>query len=350
MAERYDDVIQRLRSLGLSLYEAKAYIAILKKKVTTSTEISKEAKIPQPRIYDVIKSLESKGLVIVSEGRPKLLRAVEPSEGLKRLVDRIIDRINESQRMLVSTLNSLYSSSEREYPHGIWRVDGENNVFGEINRVMSTATHELLLSLYRSMVKKVQPKLEKLYRKGVSICVVLYDSGEVINHVDEQYYKKTRGNVIVIADRKEMLFSAPAFEGEEAQLVAGHVTENQSLVKMFAEYFIHNLTDLADPVYIAYGDSVFDRSFVHIPRAIRMISFLRAKGFTPVVNVKGRLIRDRVEIEIMGIPVENVYDVKEGIGRIVLKADDKWYAVGGWGAYLEDIEAEIIRVFAEKKS
>jgi len=348
MADEYEEIIQRLRSLGLSLYEAKAYIVVLKKRVTTSTEISKEAGIPQPRIYDVIRSLESKGLIVVSDGRPRLIRAVEPDEGLKRLADRIISKVNENYRSLTSILSTFYRSGEREHTEGIWRIDGAGNVFEELESVSTGAEHELLISLYRSMIKKVQSTLKELYRRGVSICVVIYDSKEPVENVDEQYYKKTRGNIIVISDRRKMLFSTPTFKNEEPELSMGYTTENQSLIKMFAEYFIHNLTDLAEPVRIAYGDTVFERSFVHIPRAIRMINSLQSRGFKPVVYVQGRFVKSGNSVELRGVPIELIYDVKEGVGRILLKTDDNLYTVGGWGAYLEDVEAYTIRVSAEK--
>ncbi len=57
------DLVELLKKFfGLNQYEAKAYIALVKKPMRVG-QISGAAKIPKPRVYDVVDSLESKGFI-----------------------------------------------------------------------------------------------------------------------------------------------------------------------------------------------------------------------------------------------------------------------------------------------
>ena len=53
-----DEIVEKLKELGLNSYEAKVYVALLKKYPATGYEIGKIADIPQARAYDTLKSLE----------------------------------------------------------------------------------------------------------------------------------------------------------------------------------------------------------------------------------------------------------------------------------------------------
>ncbi len=71
-----DDVVERLRkALDLTLYEAKLYLAILQG-ARDPKEASAQSGVPLPRIYDVVRVLESKGMVYRDSGG--WYRAVSP--------------------------------------------------------------------------------------------------------------------------------------------------------------------------------------------------------------------------------------------------------------------------------
>jgi len=69
------DIEKSLRDLGLTKYEAAAYLSIFKRGVMEASAIYKEAKIPFGKIYEALGTLESKGLIEVQNTRPKRYRA-----------------------------------------------------------------------------------------------------------------------------------------------------------------------------------------------------------------------------------------------------------------------------------
>ncbi|MGE5335332.1 MAG: TrmB family transcriptional regulator [Nitrososphaerota archaeon] len=78
--------VERLVRLGLTLYEARAYVALIRRAGSTPTEVAKVAGVPRPRIYDVIDSLVAKGLAYERPGRTARFVAVPPNEAVNTLV------------------------------------------------------------------------------------------------------------------------------------------------------------------------------------------------------------------------------------------------------------------------
>jgi len=76
-----------LKRLGLTEYESKAYMVVLKTGSCSADCISRLGNIPLPRVYDTMQALASKGLISVTKTRPQKFKAVEP----KHIFDLIID-------------------------------------------------------------------------------------------------------------------------------------------------------------------------------------------------------------------------------------------------------------------
>jgi len=76
----------RLGTLGLTTYEARAYLALLRRDSSTAMEVARLAELPRQRIYDVLATLVGKGLASSRPGNPMKYGATAPQVGLERLV------------------------------------------------------------------------------------------------------------------------------------------------------------------------------------------------------------------------------------------------------------------------
>jgi sugar-specific transcriptional regulator TrmB len=70
--------VEKLQRVGLTEYEAKAYLALLNTHLSTATQASEKSGVPRTKIYSVLESLRNKGWVRVYSGVPLLFKAVEP--------------------------------------------------------------------------------------------------------------------------------------------------------------------------------------------------------------------------------------------------------------------------------
>ena len=75
-----NDLVESLKELGLNSYEAKVYLALLKKYPATGYEVAKLADIPQSRAYDTLKALENERIVTSSNDKPQTFTPIKPKE------------------------------------------------------------------------------------------------------------------------------------------------------------------------------------------------------------------------------------------------------------------------------
>ncbi|ELY94187.1 TrmB family transcriptional regulator [Natrialba hulunbeirensis JCM 10989] len=92
-----DDHIELLAELGLSGYEARAYLALAHNGSLTADEVASEADIPQGRIYDVLNSLVDRSLVRADDGRPRTYVHVESTEAVDRLLETRVTELEDKQ-------------------------------------------------------------------------------------------------------------------------------------------------------------------------------------------------------------------------------------------------------------
>jgi sugar-specific transcriptional regulator TrmB len=93
-------VLEGLRGIGLNLYERNIYAALLIKKVATASELSDLSGVPRARAYDVLESLEEKGLVVIQSGSPFKYVAVEPMEAFDRMRLNMLKNAEEAGKRL----------------------------------------------------------------------------------------------------------------------------------------------------------------------------------------------------------------------------------------------------------
>jgi sugar-specific transcriptional regulator TrmB len=67
-----------LRRLGLTQYEEKIYLTLLKEGSLTGGKVSKLSKVPHGRTYEVLLNLVDKGFVSVIPIKPKIFKAIKP--------------------------------------------------------------------------------------------------------------------------------------------------------------------------------------------------------------------------------------------------------------------------------
>ena len=75
-----------LEEFGLSEYESRAYLALLKYDSLTVSELAYHAQIPRTKAYAVVKTLVRKGLVELLDKKPVRCRALPPEETLQKLI------------------------------------------------------------------------------------------------------------------------------------------------------------------------------------------------------------------------------------------------------------------------
>lgn len=98
---------QPLVELGLTGYEASAYVALTRREDATAAEVSQIAGLPRQRIYDVLDGLVNRGLATVAPGRPARYMAAPPDEALGQLMEEQRAQLVRLEREVADTVSRL---------------------------------------------------------------------------------------------------------------------------------------------------------------------------------------------------------------------------------------------------
>src|SRR3989344_4521245 len=89
---------EKLKLFGLNSYQAKLWTALLSRGVATAGELSDISNVPRSRAYDVLESLEKKGIIVMKIGKPIKYIAVPPNEVVKRVQSKLkVEADNQSK-------------------------------------------------------------------------------------------------------------------------------------------------------------------------------------------------------------------------------------------------------------
>ena len=141
--------IDRLKDLGLNAYEAKIWVALLSRGVSTAGELSDISQVPRSRTYDVLESLEKKGFIIMKVGKPIKYIAVKPDDVLQRVKEKAEEEKLEKIRELEVLKNSdMVTELTQLHKHGLQPTDvndltnaikGRSNIQSYLNSLIRNA-------------------------------------------------------------------------------------------------------------------------------------------------------------------------------------------------------------------
>src|SRR6056297_1366962 len=94
-----EDLYATMEKVGdrfdLGEYEIDAYITVLEHGDLTASQIADRTDIPQPRVYDTVRSLSDRGLVELRESRPMKIIAVDPDDAFADVTSSLDEMIDE---------------------------------------------------------------------------------------------------------------------------------------------------------------------------------------------------------------------------------------------------------------
>jgi sugar-specific transcriptional regulator TrmB len=113
-----DESTELLLGLGLTLNQAKVYLAILKLEKTTVGQVARFSKVRREDVYRLLPSLEQMGLVERSLGKPTEVRATLISDSLALLVAEEKKRAEERLTGMRSIVQKLSLKEWKQPPLG----------------------------------------------------------------------------------------------------------------------------------------------------------------------------------------------------------------------------------------
>ncbi|MBR1425483.1 TrmB family transcriptional regulator [bacterium] len=226
-----DEIVQRLRDLGLNSYEAKVYLALLKKYPATGYEISQSADIPQSRAYDALKSLVNEKLAFTSNEKPQKYTPIAPKELTKQFKRKINSTIEYLEKKLPDV--------KEDYNEPIHSISGYETIINKLKEIIKNAKHSIYIEIWNEDFKILENLLRNAYEREVDVKIVGYNFiksnfGLIYNHDGGKEIETTLGRMVyLVADNSEGAF------GKITSNIVWTKNENVSL--LLKEFIVHDM-------------------------------------------------------------------------------------------------------------
>lgn len=248
-----DDLTGKLVKIGFSEYEAKAYIALLRKSPVTGYELAKVSGVPRSMIYEAMGKLTGRGAAMsLRTGGTNKYAPIPASEFLSQLQ-------REQENLLVSLQDELSELSTLPDLDYVWNIEGHKNVLAKAIEMINQSVGQVYLALLPVTFSDLESALIRAIERGVR--VVIYTTGEldlpgaqvVVAHVSQETLGQVQGlGLILSIDGEEVLI------GEWLANSQARASWTSSPLMVFmAEH--HLRTDLYLPQILALlGDEALD--------------------------------------------------------------------------------------------
>ncbi len=241
-------IIESLKSLGLTKYEALVYIGLLRVAGATATEIHEISGVPRASVYPVLDRLMQKSLVSVSHTSPKRFNATPPEEG----IDSLMHRIEEDAEQARDVLIEIYREKAEEHrgdQEFIWSLYGQENIQGRLADLIRNAGEDVRMIVNWNLLSRmVLPLLETIPDSVAVEIVTDCREGEVPEGVRvhvlhhcvqrepfgnaEKHPPMENAGVFIVDGAKVLVWMGSAGEGPSALY-----SESPGFVQFFGRYW-----------------------------------------------------------------------------------------------------------------
>ncbi|UCG95736.1 MAG: TrmB family transcriptional regulator [archaeon] len=246
MINRWLKLIEKLKEAGLNEYEAKSYLALLKRGAQTGREVSKRSEVPPTRVFDTLKSLKDMGLVNLIQKKPMVWVAAKPDVGLKNFMERKLDRIKMLEKDVIKSAKELKPSPKKEKIHEKFIVvNGYHQLFDMVNHYLKKTEKEFLVySVGEEIPYMFRIECIRALKKGVTLKVIVSKCDEENRHIlkerikegwELKHYPGSGEYTFAVFDTKIAEINIRNPEEKEERI--SMFFENPELAKALREYF-----------------------------------------------------------------------------------------------------------------
>lgn len=248
-----ENIANRMKKLGFTTYEAKAYVSLLQNNPVTRYELSKNSGVPRSAIYDVIRKLEMTGAVNGLYTEPEKYMPLPPVQLFDLLERQFHEKVEEAKQAL------KHFETDIEPGH-LWNIVGYKNMLHKAREMIGKAKKSIYLSIWRREFRLLQEDLHKARdERGVEIIAFSFTpldiSAEKIytyNITEKKLAKIWDHKIILVADQNELLMG----EADNRFPKKTAWTRNTAIVDIATNHLILDITLFGIRKNIDVGNTV----------------------------------------------------------------------------------------------
>ena len=337
-----DDLRATLDYVGdrfnLGEYEIDAYLAVLEHGELTASDIADRTDIPQPRVYDTVRSLSDRGLVELRESRPMKIVAVDPAEAFGDLRSSFSEMVDE--------LEARYTAPTRE-TEAVSLVKSRSTILRYVEEVITGAEYELAVSLTPELLRRFRDELARKINEGVSVELLVTPASrapdpETFDYLEVATIARARRGittpVLAVGDGEYSVYATQDALRDDRERY-GVIFNRSALGFLVSGFFGTVLWTTAETLAADGAARPFPRRYASIRRAVKDVRDLDGEFYA---TVEGRDVETGESITVAGAVVDVAFEDTEEVASLVIETDAGRVEIGGRVAALEDVEGQEI--------
>jgi len=205
-SEEFRKAAEVLGKVGLTQYEARAYIALVARGLGDAATLATAAGIPRTSAYKVLESLAEKGYAKPTGGKPILFRPTPPldvAESLKGAIQEVFEKLALLHRVV----------AEHGEPQLVYLLSGREKVVLKIGELLDQSTEAFILTTPQlaDLREELGKKIQHAVKRGVHVTFIttpLQRIPEGVEFVPRENLRATE----VLSDGAHALLAAPGLE------------------------------------------------------------------------------------------------------------------------------------------
>ncbi|MHA1215156.1 MAG: TrmB family transcriptional regulator [Candidatus Hodarchaeales archaeon] len=181
MTRNENQIIEDLQLLGFSQNESKVIIALIKLGTPAEAQlIAKISRVPRSKIYEVLKGLEKKQIILTDEikkGANVYRLTRPPSAFIPQLQKNLIEKIHGAGQRSIETLKSLYSTVDdvEEGFHEVWLIKGKKTIIDVLKDAIDNSEKYILTNMFPEYIKQITPELISAKKRNVEVRIAMLE-------------------------------------------------------------------------------------------------------------------------------------------------------------------------------
>ena len=164
-------IVESLKTLGLTKYEALVYVALLQAPGATATELHELSGVPRASVYPVLERLSQKSLVSISQSTPKRFNPVKPDDAVNSLL-RLIESDATRARTELSRIFLKAARPARGDQELIWSIHGDEQIRSRLLELLRGAQERVQILFYWDHLKQELVTTLLSLHEGIQVDII----------------------------------------------------------------------------------------------------------------------------------------------------------------------------------
>jgi sugar-specific transcriptional regulator TrmB len=194
-----ENLVQDLKGFGLSEYEAKAFLALSIHGPLSASSLSEKSRIPQSKVYNVMKNLVTKSLAEGQNSKPRKFRVIKTEHAFKKIIEAKkseIEKLNKRTEEIISQLKPFKKKME---DLGLWTGRGRKSFLEKAAEMVERTKKNGLATTSRfSRNPILDNSYKKALKKGIKIKIIGTSEMDDSMKARAKWYKKQGAKVRVL--------------------------------------------------------------------------------------------------------------------------------------------------------